>query len=240
MLAKKTAAVAAVAAVSLTAAACSVSTPGPEVEAEAEAQTQEVEQTETVTEVEREATQATTATATETATEATTETVAAAGKAGSESTAEYSNSDCATAAFPSTCEETHMDPSGAYRLVPKDVRAGDHDTFDRVVFEFSGPGMPGWTTRYTNEPLHQASGLPLEVADGTHLEVMVHGTPWAQPWPEWLNSGYLDVAAGGVKNIYSAGAFEGESQWVIDVERERPYFVYTMDNPTRLVIEFSN
>jgi hypothetical protein len=235
MLAKKTAAVAAVAAVSLTAAACSDSTTEPETET----QTQEVEQTETATEVEREtSTQVTTAT--ETATEATTETVAAAGKAGSEATAEYSNSDCATAAFPSTCEKTHMDPSGAYRLVPKDVRAGDHDTFDRVVFEFSGPGMPGWTTRYTDEPLHQASGLPLEVADGTHLEVMVHGTPWAQPWPEWLNSGYLDVAAGGVKNIYSAGAFEGESQWVIDVERERPYFVYTMDNPTRLVIEFSN
>lgn len=239
MFTKKTAAVAAVAAVSLTAAACSASTPGPETET----QTQEVEQSETATETKTAATTETSTgatTATETAPEATTETVTAAGKTESETAGGYSNSDCATATFPSTCEETHMDPSGAYRLVPEDVRAGDHGTFDRVVFEFDGPGMPGWTTRYTDEPLHQASGLPLEVSDGTHLEVMVHGTPWAQPWPEWLNSGYLDVAAGGVKNIYSAGAFEGESQWVIDVERERPYFVYTMDNPTRLVIEFSN
>lgn len=195
-------------------------------------ETQEVTSSETITETETE-----THVETETTTEAVTETSA---QVDDKQVPASPGNTCETPAHPMTCEKTHMDSAGAFDLVPVDVRAGDHGTFDRVVFEFEGEGSPGWTTQYVDTPLHQASGLPLDVSGTRNLEVMIHGTPMAMPWPQWLmDGGHLGVAAGGVQNVYSASAFEGDSQWVIELDEKRPYFVYTMENPNRLVIEFA-
>lgn len=195
-------------------------------------ETREVTSSVTTTESETE-----TSAETETTTEAVTETVSA---AEDKHVPPSPGNTCETPAHPMTCEKTHMDPGGAFDLVPVDVRAGDHGTFDRVVFEFEGEGSPGWTTQYVDTPLHQASGLPIDVSGTRNLEVMIHGTPMAMPWPQWLmDGGHLGIAAGGVQNVYSASAFEGDSQWVIELDEKRPYFVYTMESPNRLVVEFA-
>lgn len=122
-----------------------------------------------------------------------------------------------------------------------DVRAGTHKNVDRVVFEFEGQGKPGWHTRYVGQAFHMASGHPMDVASDNNLEVMIHGTPMGNPWPDSLmKTGLMGKAAGHIQNITNGGAFEGESQFFISLDEKRPYTVYTMKNPTRLVVDFKN
>ena len=118
---------------------------------------------------------------------------------------------------------------------------GTHKNVDRVVFEFEGQGKPGWPTRYVGQAFHMASGHPMDVASDNNLEVMIHGTPMGNPWPDSLmQTGLMGKAAGHVQNITNGGAFEGESQFFISLDEKRPYTVYTMENPTRLVVDFKN
>lgn len=153
-----------------------------------------------------------------------------------------------------TKHEEDISNDAAYTLEPQentnsmladltlvDVRAGTHKNVDRVVFEFEGKGKPGWHTRYVGQAFHMASGHPMDVASDNNLEVMIHGTPMGNPWPDSLmKTGLMGKAAGHIQNITNGGAFEGESQFFISLDEKRPYTVYTMKNPTRLVVDFKN
>ena len=120
-----------------------------------------------------------------------------------------------------------------------DVRVGTHEHIDRVVFEFQGRGKPGWHTRYVGQAFHMASGLPMDVVSDNNLEIMIHGTPMGNPRPDSLmKTGLTGKAAGNIQNITNGGAFEGDSQFFINLDKKRPYTVYTLENPTRLVVDF--
>lgn len=60
---------------------------------------------------------------------------------------------------------------GNPELVIQDVRAGTHTDVDRVVFEYSGTGLPGVIAAYNPDPRQQASGLPMEVPGNAFLEI---------------------------------------------------------------------
>lgn len=136
-------------------------------------------------------------------------------------------------------EERRVPQSNGTELTIADVRAGTHDGYDRVVFEFTGTGSPGFITSYTAEPLQQASGLPMDVAGNAYLEVMIQGTPMgSMPAREDLiKAGPMDVGAGNVKGVTHGGVFEADTQYVIGLDKQRPYNVYALDNPVRLVVD---
>lgn len=142
--------------------------------------------------------------------------------------------------FPFSTERTHSDATG-YELTIQDVRVGTHGGYDRVVFEFGGTGDPGWTIQYEPDPRHQASGYPFDKVPGSnaYLQVMIHGTPMGLMWPDhMMQTGLMGKGAGNIKDVMNGSAFEGDSQFIVNLDEEKPFHVFVMHNPTRLVIDF--
>ncbi|WP_257161270.1 AMIN-like domain-containing (lipo)protein [Corynebacterium cystitidis] len=140
----------------------------------------------------------------------------------------------------STKPSSFMSPNPG-KLVITDVRVGEHNGFDRAVFEFTGTGTPGFHAGYTDQPLQQASGLPIEVAGNTAFEIMIHGTPmhlgdWDSPL---IQTGPMDLQAGHIKGITHGGVFEADTQYFVGLDKQRPYSVTLLENPTRVVVDFA-
>lgn len=139
-----------------------------------------------------------------------------------------------------TTDPVQIPQSNDANLVIQDVRAGSHDGFDRVVFEYAGQGTPGINAGYTAEPRQQASGYPMDVPGGAYLELSIHGTPMAtEPLrKDLLVAGPTGVAAGNVAGVVHGGVFEADTQYVIGLDTTRPYSVQVLENPTRVVVDF--
>ena len=92
---------------------------------------------------------------------------------------------------------------------------------------------------YNTEPRQQASGLPLEVAGNAYLEVMIQGTPMGMlsQREDLIKAGPMDVAAGSILGVTHGGVFEADTQYILGVDQQRPFRAYTLENPTRLVID---
>lgn len=154
------------------------------------------------------------------------------------STLKPADTEAAQAAY--TTEQLRVAPQGA-ELVIQDVRAGTHDGYDRVVFEFSGTGRPGYVAGYTTEPRQQASGHPIDVNGNAYFELMIQGTPMEEmsPREELIRVGPVTgVATGNVKQVVHGGVFEADTQYIIGVDQTRPYTVTLLENPTRVVVDF--
>lgn len=139
----------------------------------------------------------------------------------------------------SAIPSAYAPPEGAPELTLEDVRVGSHETYDRVVFEFSGTGLPGYRVQYTEEALQQASGHALAVTGNDILEVLVEGTPMGSlpNNPSLVSVGPYQLATGNVAGVTNGGTFENQSQFFIGLDQQRPFEVTVMDNPTRLVID---
>ncbi|PRQ11401.1 hypothetical protein C1Y63_06705 [Corynebacterium sp. 13CS0277] len=132
-------------------------------------------------------------------------------------------------------------PTAPNYLVVTGVRVGSHQGFDRVVFDFSGQGTPGWFIDYTAAPAQQASGLPLPTEGDSFLDVGIDGTTY--PFEAGIDDPRLDtVTADGpiVQQVTTGGTFEGRTQFIIGLSgQQRPYSVQVLNNPTRLVIDIT-
>lgn len=182
---------------------------------------------------------ATTSTATSTAVTTATSTAVTTSTATTAAT-QMQSADTETPGTAYTTGDMSSDPAGAAELTIQDVRAGSHDGFDRVVFEFSGTGRPWFNAGYNPEPRQQASGYPLDVPGSAFLEINIHGTPMMlkSQREDLLGVGPVGVGAGSVVDVVHGGVFEADTQYVIGLDRQRPYQVYTLENPTRVVVEF--
>ena len=142
------------------------------------------------------------------------------------------------ASSPYSLEDRRVTGQGA-ELVIQDVRAGTHDGYDRVVFEFAGAGTPGYLTGYTAEPLQQASGLPVEVPGNVSLEVIIQGVPMGlmPPNEQLLKPGPQGASAGNVVEVIHGATFEADAQYFIGLDSKRPYNVFVLQDPPRLVVD---
>ncbi|MHA2789199.1 AMIN-like domain-containing (lipo)protein [Corynebacterium sp. S7] len=127
-------------------------------------------------------------------------------------------------------------------LVIKDVRVDSHDGFDRVVFEYEGTGTPGFHAGYTEEPRQQASGNPVEVAGQAYIELIIHGTPMGMGDPNspWVQPGPWALKTGNIEGVSHGAVFEGDTQVFIGLDKQRPYSVTVLENPTRVVVDIEN
>lgn len=129
-------------------------------------------------------------------------------------------------------------PEGSFDMSVAGVRVAEHETFTRVVFDIGGSGSPGWWTDYQNEPVQQASGLPVELAGDSFLEVSIDGialpTEAAEPGVEM---GSFD-GAGIVQEVKLTTVFEARAQFFIGISGGyRDYSVTRLDDPSRLVVD---
>lgn len=183
-----------------------------------------------------------------TATSAASSTAPTSTSAAADNTTEADTKDVSAAAAPAgaqtatpfTLEDTHLQNPGHPELQIEDVRAGSHEGVDRVVVELSGTGTPNVLAGYTADPRQQASGLPLVPAGNAYFELIIQGVPWSIS----LNDADLakadpaGVAAGSIQEIADGGIFEADAQYIVGLNAQRPYNLYLLENPTRVVVDF--
>ena len=120
------------------------------------------------------------------------------------------------------------------------VRVGHHTGFDRVVWQFPGSGRPTYRVHYVEEPTADGSGDAVDVAGDAFLEVMITtvGIP-SDSTPRPRNASAASIAGTVVAQALPVyGGFEGYGQAFVGVrDRERPFKVSVLRNPTRLVVD---
>jgi len=120
------------------------------------------------------------------------------------------------------------------------VRVGHHTGFDRVVWQFPGSGRPTYRVRYVAEPTADGSGDAVDVDGDAYLELMITtvGVP-ADGVPPPRDASAASIAGSVVAQALPVyGGFEGYGQAFVGVrDRERPFKVTVLRNPTRLVVD---
>lgn len=126
-----------------------------------------------------------------------------------------------------------------------DVRVGRDGEVERVVWEFGGPGVPGWMVEYTTDPRQDGSGAPIPVTGAAALQVVITGVgiptdvtlpPGTTPYgagPQILSPASTSVITG----VFPGSTFEGQQLGVIGLQQQAPFRVYRLQDPTRLVVE---
>ena len=181
-------------------------------------------------------------------TSAASSTAPASTSAAADNTTEADTKDVSAAAAPAgaqsdtpfTLEDTHLQNPGHPELQIEDVRAGSHEGVDRVVVELSGTGTPNVLAGYTADPRQQASGLPLVPAGNAYFELIIQGVPWSMGLSDadLAKADPTGVAAGGIQEIADGGIFEADAQYIVGLNAQRPYNLYLLENPTRVVVDF--
>lgn len=138
-----------------------------------------------------------------------------------------------------TTEDSRADAAANSALVLTEIRIGEHQGNDRVVFEFSGQGSPGYLVSYVSSPAQQGSGNQIDVPGSAFLQVMMTGQtiPMEGTAQEIERGTVSSPDVPGVAGVHFAGQFEGTGQAVIGLDSKRPYTVFTLDEPPRLVVD---
>jgi hypothetical protein len=121
------------------------------------------------------------------------------------------------------------------------IRVARHDDYDRVVFDLAGTGTPGWRVEYVDTALDDGSGLPVEVAGDHVLQVRISGTgiPADTGYDEFAGDPVrLDGDA--VEEVVYRFTFEGYSTAFIGTDDLSAFRVFTLTNPTRLVVDVAD
>jgi hypothetical protein len=123
-----------------------------------------------------------------------------------------------------------------------DVRVGEHDGYDRVVFEFDN-GIPEYILSAPEPPyVEDPSGLPMEVEGASVLQlVMIGGTRLDADYEETY-AGPLEFEPGfeTLVHLVEAGDFEAVSSWYIGLSGDACVRVLALDDPDRLVIDIEH
>lgn len=130
-------------------------------------------------------------------------------------------------------------PSPGAAVTLTDVRVGRHAGFDRVVFEVDGVGLPGWDARYVPEARSAGSGLPVAVAGAAVLELGLTGVglPGDTGVPPYAGPDPIAAAGPAVREIVLDTTFEGQLVSFLGITAERPFRVYRLQSPNRVVVE---
>jgi hypothetical protein len=122
----------------------------------------------------------------------------------------------------------------------RDIRTGRHDGLDRVVFEVGGTGTPGWDVRYVEQAASQGSGDPVKVAGAAVLQVTITGAGLPSDTGVQEFDGPSPMPGSGTETVTEVvfdHTFEGTAVAFVGTTAEVPFRVYSVSNPTRVVLE---
>jgi hypothetical protein len=143
-------------------------------------------------------------------------------------------------AFPANTATDTEEPAGGILGVTA-MRAARQQGYDRVVFQLGGKerGAPGWRVEYTDQPTQDGSGDPVKVAGSAFLSVVLTGTGYpmdtgtTEPSPRRL----APKGTGLVKEVVFDGVFEGQTAAFIGLSAQRPFRVFRLADPARVVVD---
>jgi hypothetical protein len=121
-----------------------------------------------------------------------------------------------------TCDLPIVDGPTVARAQIVDVRVGEHDGYDRVVFEFEN-GLPEFSLDRASPPFTQdASGLPIEVEGDSFLGLIMRGGTKQRENNTSSYDGPRDFPAGlaSLVHLIEGGDFEAQSTWYFGLSAE--------------------
>lgn len=131
-------------------------------------------------------------------------------------------------------------PSAGGDLLPTGVRVGDHEGYERVVFDFEGTGTPGWRVEYVDEAVEDGRGEVVDVDGDFTLQVIATGVRYPEGDDETgrVAQGSYDAEDTDlVEEVHVTGIFEGQNQAFIGLDEQAPFRAFTLTDPARLVVD---
>lgn len=127
----------------------------------------------------------------------------------------------------------------------RSVRVGRQQTFDRVVFEFSG-AMPNYRVEYLKSRFYEDEGGThrIKIAGNVFMEVNFSVIPADEEQmrlreqKDFIPIGRLKLRS--VRELEEAGLFEGYYDFLLGISARKPFRVTELSDPLRLVIDFKN
>ncbi|MFN2506858.1 MAG: hypothetical protein ABR540_22035, partial [Acidimicrobiales bacterium] len=127
------------------------------------------------------------------------------------------------------------------------VRTGQHDCYDRVVYEFSGP-VDGYRVEYVPEVRTDGAGQVLAVAGGAVLRVRLEANVFDQlghlHYPARVGDHVANVNGyRTLRDVVYGGCFEGATTFGVGVRARLPFRVFTLAGPgthSRIVVDFAH
>lgn len=131
------------------------------------------------------------------------------------------------------------EPSGEWDLVFMDVRVAEHESFDRIVLEFTGTGIPGWAVNYVDEAALDGSGEVVTLGGDAILDIYASGTIWLGSEGDYSGPRRFEPENGGdVTDVYVGGTFEGYTEVFVGIDgKPLPFRVFALTAPSRLVVD---
>ena len=121
-----------------------------------------------------------------------------------------------------------------------DVRVADHASFDRIVLEFTGTGIPGWTVNYVHEAVLDGSGEAVTLGGDAILDIYASGTTYPGSEGEYYSGPrqFEPENGGDVDDVHVGGTFEGYTQVLAGIDGHPvPFRVFALADPSRLVVD---
>jgi hypothetical protein len=158
------------------------------------------------------------------------------------STAASESGDTSSPDFEGTTRVTEKKRGERPPVILRAVRAAKHDNFDRVVFEFTGSGLPGYRIAYVDQPMRSCGA-------GEVVSVGGNGLMFIQILPAnaHTEAGEATIAERERKlnlpvmqELKLTCDFEADVQWVLGVTSPNRYRVLELLNPARLVVDIKH
>ena len=121
-----------------------------------------------------------------------------------------------------------------------DLRVGEHETFYRVVVEFTGSDDVGWQGGWTTSPATQGKGDPIDLGTPIYLELSLEGG--AMPVSEELQKDYYKgerTKEVGPIRVREDGSFEANTHIVIGMDHKREVTLSALSTPSRVVVDIA-
>ena len=116
------------------------------------------------------------------------------------------------------------------------IRVGAHDTYDRLVVDFSGTtGRPWWRASYVPQFATQGEGRTVPMTGTGKLQLVVGVTMPAAS--DTVVRGDQNLRTGSITGVYVDPFFEGQAQVLIGLDSVRGFRVFPLDGPTRIVVD---
>lgn len=139
----------------------------------------------------------------------------------------------------------HPGEPGEEAIQLVDVRVGQHEGYDRVVFDHRGDGQISYQVEYIEQPTSHRSGDPIEVPGDAFLEVAVFGLTFDSGNHDHddILTGSIEGAEAGsmmVQGIHAQSIFEGGSGYFIGLDQERDFSVEIREDPVRVIVDIAH
>jgi hypothetical protein len=124
----------------------------------------------------------------------------------------------------------------------RNVRAGEHRCYDRLVIDLGHGQQPGYRVRYVSQVVSGGSGNPIPLRGKAQLLVTVNDNAVAS-YPAGA-ANLVSVSGFPVlRQVAGAGSFEGVTDIGVGVKGKRPFRVRLLPGPgrdSRLVIDVAH